>query len=88
MHPRVHAVEVVPPYVLRLTFRDGTTGTVDGASWLDGPDDGVFAPLRDPAVFAQVYVDQDAGTIAWPNGADVDPDTLYEEAHPAAPSSS
>ena len=88
MYPRVHAVEVVPPYLLKLTFRDGTTGTVDGASWLDGPDDGVFAPLRDPAVFAQVYVDQDAGTIAWPNGADVDPDTLYEEAHPAAPSSS
>ncbi len=85
MHPRVKGVEVLPPYGLRLTFRDGSSGTVDGSSWLRGPDDGVFAPLRDPAFFAQVYVDHDAGTIAWPNGADVDPDTLYEKAHrPAA----
>jgi hypothetical protein len=42
---------------------------------------GVFAPLRDPALFAQVYVDHEAGTIVWPNDVDVDPDTLYEEAH-------
>jgi hypothetical protein len=81
MHPRVKGVEVLPPYGLRLTFRDGSCGTVDGSSWLSGPDDGIFAPLRDPAAFAQVYVDHGAGTIAWPNGADVDPDTLYERAH-------
>lgn len=84
MYPRVKEVEVLPPYGLRLTFRDGSSGIVDGRSWLGGGDDGVFAPLRDPAYFAQVYVDHDAGTIAWPNGADVDPDTLYEKVHRTA----
>jgi hypothetical protein len=38
---------------------------------------GVFEPLRDPAYFAQVRVDADLGTVAWPNGADLDPDVLY-----------
>jgi len=84
MHPRVRAVEVLPPYGLRLTFRDGSSGTVDGRGWLAGADDSVFAPLRDPAFFARVVVDDDAGTIVWPNGADVDPDTLYEAAHRAS----
>jgi hypothetical protein len=28
-----------------------------------------------------VYVDHEAGTIAWPNDIDLDPDTLYELAH-------
>lgn len=80
MHPRVTGVKVVPPYRLTLTFADGTTGMVDCAPWVLDEDAGVFAPLRDPALFAQVFLDQEAGTVAWPNGADVDPDTLYEEA--------
>ena len=82
MHPRVQAVEVLPPYGLRLTFRDGSSGIVDGRRWLHEADGTVFAPLRDPAFFAQVYVDHEAGTIAWPNDVDLDPDTLYDLAHP------
>jgi hypothetical protein len=42
---------------------------------LDGP---VFEPLRDPAQFAGVYVDPETRTIAWPTGADIDPDVLYD----------
>lgn len=81
MHPRVTDVEVVPPYRLTLTFADGSAGTVDCSRWVLEKNAGIFAPLRDPALFAQVFVDHEAGTIVWPNGADVDPDTLYEEAH-------
>jgi hypothetical protein len=81
MHPRITDVEVLPPYRLRLTFTDGTTGIVDGEPWVRGDNPGVFAPLRDPAFFATVYVDRDAGTIAWPNDVDLVPDVLYEEAH-------
>jgi len=40
----------------------------------EGP---VFEPLKDPKVFRQVRVDKEAGTVAWPNGADLDPDVLY-----------
>lgn len=70
-------VEVVADYRLRLTFEDGTAGDVDfgGREWR-----GVFEPLRDPAYFARVRVDSQAGTISWPNGADMAPEPLYEQA--------
>jgi hypothetical protein len=41
------------------------------------PFDGVFEPLNDPSFFRQVTVNPDVGTIVWPNGADLCPDTLY-----------
>lgn len=40
---------------------------------------GVFAPLRDPASFRAVREEAEAGTVVWPNGADLDPDVLYTE---------
>lgn len=43
----------------------------------------MFALVRDPAYFARVAVDSEAGTIVWPNGADIDPDVLYAAAHGA-----
>lgn len=42
---------------------------------LDGP---VFLPLHDPAYFAQVKLDQECGTVIWPNGADLAPEEIYE----------
>jgi hypothetical protein len=73
----ITAVEVIGEYKLRLAFADGTLGDVDfsGREWR-----GVFEPLRDPAYFAQVAVDPQSGTIAWPNGTDMAPEPLYEEA--------
>jgi hypothetical protein len=38
---------------------------------------GVFAPLADPQYFAKVRLDEELGTIVWPNGADIAPDTLH-----------
>jgi hypothetical protein len=60
---------------LSLKFDDGTTGTLDLAALIRF--DGVFAPLRDPAYFAQVRVDPELGTVVWPSGADLCPDVLY-----------
>ena len=82
----ITAVEVVADHTLRLTFADGTVGDVDFAEmdWR-----GVLEPLRDPVYFAEVSVDLESGTVAWPNGVDLAPEPLYEEArrNPAAPAS-
>ena len=58
-----------------LTFNDLSERTVDFRPWLEGP---VFEALKDPAYFRQFFLD--GGTVAWPNGADVAPETLYRAA--------
>ncbi len=72
--------EYVDGHRLRLTFDDGTVGTIDFRPWLAGP---VFEPLKNPAYFRQFFLD--GGTVAWPNGADVAPETLHETAKAAPP---
>ena len=73
--PRVTRAEYRGGFCLFVTFDDGTAGTVDFHRWLHGP---VFEPLKDPAYFQQFFVDVE--TVAWPNGADIAPETLYEAA--------
>ncbi len=70
-------VEVIGDHKLRLAFADGLVGDIDftGRDWRR-----VFEALADQAFFAQVRVDQEIGTIVWPNGADMAPETLYERA--------
>lgn len=50
---------------------------------------GVLEPLRDPEFFLDVRVDPESGTVAWPNGVDLAPEPLHEEArrNPAEPAS-
>jgi Protein of unknown function (DUF2442) len=66
-------VEVADHGVLDLIFADGTTGTVDVLGRLRGP---VFERARTLEGFREVHVAE--GTVAWPGGADLAPDTLYE----------
>lgn len=67
-------VAVVGPHQLRLVFDDGVSGVVDFSAlgWR-----GVFSPLVDEAFFCRVAVDAELGTIVWPNGADIAPETLH-----------
>jgi hypothetical protein len=78
---RVTSVEVLGHYKLGLGFSDGSTRDVDLTGELHGP---IFEPLADPGYFAQVRVDDELGTVAWPNGADLDPLVLHGDFEPAS----
>jgi uncharacterized protein DUF2442 len=73
--PIVIQAEYRGDFKIRVVFNDGVEKTIDFSEWLVGP---IFEPLKDPAYFAGFFID--GGTIAWPNGADVAPETLYERA--------
>jgi len=76
-------VEYRGGHVYRLRFDDGLEGEIDFSEYLGrGP---VFEAFADLAFFRQARVE--GGTIVWPNGVDIAPETLYEQvrrAHAAA----
>jgi hypothetical protein len=65
-------------HVVHVRFEDGVTADVDLSYLLEYG--GVFEPLQDPDFFRGLRADAEAGTIVWPNDADVAPETLYAHA--------
>jgi hypothetical protein len=62
-------------YRIHVRFSDNLEKTIDFQQWLDGP---VFEPLKDPEYCKRFFVE--GGTVTWPNGTDIAPETLYESA--------
>jgi Protein of unknown function (DUF2442) len=77
-------IEAVPAHdqVVHVRFEDGVAADVDLSYVLDFG--GVFEPLGDPEYFRQLRADVNAGTIVWPNDADIAPETLYSRARQQA----
>jgi hypothetical protein len=73
--PVVTAAEYRGGFQIHLVFSDGVENTVDFSPWLDGP---IFEPLRAEDYFQRFFLD--GGTVAWPNGADIAPETLHARA--------
>jgi hypothetical protein len=69
---RVKEAKALPSLRLRLTLTDGSVIERDVAPLLRGT---IFERIKaDPAEFARVRAE--AGTVVWPNGADLCPDVL------------
>lgn len=71
---KIITVAVPSLYKIHVVFSDHSEQTIDLEPILFGP---VYGPLRDASLFRSVAVDDETGTIVWPNGADFDPATLY-----------
>ncbi len=69
-------VETRGRYRLALAFSDGTEGERDFSDMIaEGGE--MVEPLRDPAYFARVFLDD--GVLSWPNGFDLDSIALHLE---------
>lgn len=69
-------IEAVPldGHEVHLRFADGLAADIDLSYLLDYG--GVFEPLRDLDFFRKLFIE--GPTIAWPNEADIAPETLYD----------
>ena len=72
MLPSVTRAKYVRDYLIEVKFNDGTKKVIDFEPWLTGP---IFKPLKKKEYFKNFFLD--GPTIAWPNGADIAPETLY-----------
>ena len=83
MNPRVTAVTPGEGQALLLQFSNGEQRRMDVSPYLVYP---VFERLREPGFFALVQADH--GTVSWPGGIDLDPDSVYLESVPLAQTAS
>ena len=75
----VEKIEYSHDYVYRVVFDDGLSAEVDFEQYLlRGP---VFEPLKDIEYFKKATIE--GGTICWPNGADISPESLYDKVQSA-----
>jgi hypothetical protein len=77
MNPRLRSVSALPPASLELVYEGGQKRRFD-LSMI--PPLGLFADLADPALFSTVHLSYDS--VEWANGADIDPERLYEDSRP------
>ena len=75
MH-EIENAKALEEYRLWVRFSDGVEGEVD-LSALVGK--GVFTIWNDPEKFKKVAVNPETGTVTWPGGMDLCPDTLYQD---------
>ena len=73
---KVATINSLNGYRLRATFSDGMSGEYDFSAIVAGGGS-MVEPMRDPAFFARVFVEDGAPT--WPNGFDVAPGWLRRE---------
>ncbi|MGE5838875.1 MAG: DUF2442 domain-containing protein [Deltaproteobacteria bacterium] len=68
-------IEYKEGFVYHVVFDNGKRGDIDLSEFVGKGS--VFEPLRDEAFFKKATIE--GGTISWPNGADIAPETLYEK---------
>ena len=68
-----------PGYLLHLEFENGEQRVFDMSPYMDRKP---YVALKGSPRFAMASVDY--GTVVWPGGIDIAPETLYDKSRPAS----
>lgn len=75
MTKKIKEIQYKGKYTYYIQFEDDRKGSINFQPFLWGE---VFEPLKDERLFRKAFIDQTSGTITWPNGVDIAPETLYK----------
>ena len=64
-------------YIYHIKFDNGVEGDLNFSSYLSRGN--VFSCFSDKKFFSKAKIE--GGTISWPNGVDIAPETIYEKIH-------
>ncbi len=76
MTPKIKKIQYKSEYIYHIQFDNNRKGIVNFQPFLWGE---VFEPLKDEDFFKKAFIDQTSGTITWPNGVDIAPETIYQK---------
>lgn len=74
--PKVNKIQYKENFTYYIQFEDKLSGEVDFKTFLWGK---AFEELKEQSYFKKASIDDITGTISWPNGVDIAPETLYEK---------
>jgi Protein of unknown function (DUF2442) len=74
---QVVTVKALPDFRVAVRFRDGLEGEVQMRGLIFGANAGVFAALREPALFATARIEHHA--VTWDGELDLAPDAMHAE---------
>lgn len=73
---RLSKVKPLPNYELEVEFNDGTHGIVEMVKLIMSDKAGVFAALKDSAIFEKAHLEY--GVLTWPGEIDLAPDAMHD----------
>jgi hypothetical protein len=73
MHDKIVDIQYSGDYTYNIRFQDDVSGLVDFKSFLWGE---AFKKLENTTYFKKAFIHDVTGTITWPNGVDIAPETL------------
>lgn len=76
MNPKLISIQYKNDYLYHITFADKREGIVDFKPFLWGE---AFERIKDKEFFRKAFIDKMTGTITWPNGVDISPETLHRQ---------
>ena len=80
MTPKIKKIQYKGNYIYHIQFEDNIKGNINFQPFLWGD---VFEPLKEKKLFRKAFIDKTSGTITWPNGVDIAPETIYKKILPA-----
>lgn len=76
MTPKIKKIQYKKDFIYYILFEDNREGDIDFKPFLWGK---AFKKLEDLSFFQKASIEETTGTISWPNGVDIAPETLYEK---------